>query len=104
MVGGGFEGVLVVDTVAEGVKAKERLSFTSPYSFHSSISGRSATIIPILTNPGNFLFPALRPHSIRAFSSVATSRAWNEILFAFRIVSNREVAVTICEEPEERDV
>ena len=39
-VGGGFEGVLVVE---DGwvVVANERLALISPYSFHSSTSGRS---------------------------------------------------------------
>ena len=61
-------------------------------------------IMPILTRPGNFLFPALRPHSMRAFSSVATSRAWKGTRFAFRIVSRREVAVMMWEEPAVKDV
>ena len=65
---------------------------------------RTPTTIPILTSPGNFLFPALRPHNIRAFSSVATSRAWNWIRLAFRIVSRREVAVMIWEEPAVSEV
>lgn len=60
--------------------------------------------IPILTRPGSFLFPALLPHNILAFSSVATSRALNGIRFAFNMVSNLDVAVTICEDPEESDV
>lgn len=60
--------------------------------------------MPILTKPGNFLFPALLPHNIRAFSSVATSRAWKGIRFALRIVSKREVAVMIWEEPAVREV
>ena len=59
---------------------------------------------PILISPGSFLFPARLPHSMRAFSSVATSRAWNEILLALRIVSKRDVAVMICEDPAVRDV
>lgn len=41
---------------------------------------------------------------MRAFSSVAISSALNGILLALRIVSIREVAVTICDEPEVRDV
>lgn len=66
--------------------------------------GHTPTNMPILTKPGNFLFPALRPHSMRAFSSVATSRAWNGMRFAFKIVSRREVAVVMCEEPAVREV
>ena len=65
---------------------------------------QTATTMPILTNPGSFRFPALRPHSIRAFSSVATSRALNGILLALRIVSSRDVAVMMCEEPAVREV
>ena len=62
------------------------------------------TTMPILTRPGSFRLPARRPHSIRAFSSVATSRAWKEILLALRMVSRRDVAVMMWEEPEVRDV
>jgi len=50
-------------------------------------------IIPYLTRPGNFLPLDLRPHNMRAFSSVAQSRARNGILFALRMVSNLDVAV-----------
>ena len=60
--------------------------------------------MPILTRPGSFRFPALLPQSILAFSSVATSSALNGIRLAFKIVSNLDVAVTICDEPEDRDV
>ena len=61
-------------------------------------------IIPYRTNPGS-LRPLLRlPQSMRAFSSVATSMARKAILFALRIVSSREVAVMICEEPAVREV
>ena len=65
---------------------------------------------PICTSPGIFLtlpdssFPALRPHSMRAFSSVAISSALNGILFAFKIVSIRDVAVTMWDDPEVREV
>lgn len=101
-VAGAFEGVVVADGV--GLGPGSTFSLSSPYSFHSSTSSISPTIMPILTSPGNFLFPALRPHSIRAFSSVATSRALNWILFAFSMVSIRDVAVMIWEEPAVREV
>lgn len=41
---------------------------------------------------------------MRAFSSVAISRALKGIRFAFKIVSSLEVAVTICDEPDVREV
>lgn len=41
---------------------------------------------------------------MRAFSSVATSIARKGILFAFRMVSSREVAVIMWEEPAVREV
>jgi hypothetical protein len=41
---------------------------------------------------------------MRAFSSVATSSALKGTRLALRIVSIREVAVTIWEEPEDREV
>jgi hypothetical protein len=50
-------------------------------------------MLPNLTNPGSFLPFDRRPHSILAFSSVATSSALNGILLAFNIVSKRDVAV-----------
>lgn len=65
---------------------------------------------PSCTRAGSFLtrplasFPALRPHSIRALSSVARSRALKGTRLARRMVSRREVAVTMCEEPAVRDV
>ena len=99
---GTFEGVAGAD--GGGLGPGSTLSLSSPYSFHSSTSSRSPTIMPILTKPGSFLFPALRPHSMRAFSSVATSKAWNWILFAFSMVSMRDVAVMIWEEPAVREV
>ena len=122
------EGVLGVDGVEiEGAGPAPTWSFSSPYSFHSSTSSRSypfnisafvnnqyikpppedirtPTTIPILTRPGSFLFPARRPQSMRAFSSVATSRARKGILFALRMVSRREVAVMMCDEPAVREV
>jgi hypothetical protein len=74
--------------------------------------GRRLTPItkPICTSPGIFLalpdssFPALRPHSMRAFSSVAMSSALKGIRFAFKMVSIREVAVTMCDDPDVSDV
>lgn len=56
---------------------------------------------PICTRAGSLRIrpdsslPARRPHSIRAFSSTAISKALNGTLFARRMVSSREVAVTI---------
>ena len=71
---------------------------------YTTEQGRTPTINPYLTSPGNF-FPLERlPQSIRAFSSVATSRAWNGMRFAFKMVSSLEVAVTICDEPAVSDV
>lgn len=61
-------------------------------------------ISPYLTRPGSFLPLDLRPHSIRAFSSVAQSTARNGILFALRIVSSLDVAVMIWEDPAVREV
>lgn len=61
-------------------------------------------IPPYLTRPGSFLPFDRRPHSMRAFSSVATSIARNGILFAFRMVSSLDVAVRIWEEPAVREV
>ena len=61
-------------------------------------------MLPNFTSPGNFFPFDLRPHSMRAFSSVATSRALNGILLALRMVSRREVAVIMCEDPAVREV
>ena len=44
-IGGGLDGVLVVEPGCVVVKEKERLSLISPYSFHSSTSGRSCPCI-----------------------------------------------------------
>lgn len=59
---------------------------------------------PNLTSPGSFLPLDRLLHSVRAFSSVAQSRARNGILFAFSMVSRREVAVMMWEDPAVRDV
>ena len=59
---------------------------------------------PSFTSPGSFLCPALRCHNCLAFVSVAVSIAWNGIRLALRIVSMREVAVMMWEEPAVRDV
>ena len=48
--------------------------------------------------------PARRPQSMRALSSVAMSTALNGTLLARRMVSSREVAVTMCDEPAVREV
>lgn len=96
-------------------------SSSSPYSFHSSICSRSwdgqygrmqsvvsrtltATTSLNLTRPGIF-FPLDRLCQIRrAFSFVAMSTALKGILFAFRIVSIRDVAVMMWDEPAVREV
>lgn len=65
---------------------------------------RTPIIIPYRTSPGSLRPLLLRPQSMRAFSSVATSMARNGILFALRMVSRREVAVMMCEEPAVREV
>jgi len=41
---------------------------------------------------------------MRAFSSVAMSSALNGMRFAFRMVSIRDVAVTMCDDPDVSDV
>lgn len=105
----GLDGV--VDGVPPMSETLPICCLSSPYSFHSSISSRSwpmsaagdlslergrqhtPTTVPNFTNPGSFRPFDLRPHSIRAFSSVATSRARKGILLALRIVSRRDVAV-----------
>ena len=81
--------------VDAGAESSARRCLTSPYSFHSSISltfyrvqdrwlaehrqgqckQRTPRTNPCFTRPGSCLFPARRPHNIRACSSVATSRA-----------------------------
>ena len=61
-------------------------------------------MLPYLTKPGSFLPLDRLPHSILAFSSVATSRALNGILLAFNIVSRRDVAVVMCDEPAVSEV
>lgn len=64
----------------------------------------TARTFACFTRPGSF-FPLERvPHSIRALSSVATSMARNPILLAFKMVSNLEVAVMMCDEPAVREV
>ncbi|KAK1238805.1 hypothetical protein MKX07_004381 [Trichoderma sp. CBMAI-0711] len=66
--------------------------------------------MPSWTSAGNFLalpfssFPARRPQSMRALSSVEMSMALKGTRFARRIVSRRDVAVTMCDEPAVRDV
>lgn len=59
---------------------------------------------PSLTSRGSFFPLALLPYSFRASSSVAVSTPLKGILFALRIVSMREVAVMMCEEPAVREV
>lgn len=65
---------------------------------------RTPTILPNLTKPGSFLPFDFLPHIMRAFSSVAQSSARKGILLAFRMVSRREVAVMIWDEPAVREV
>lgn len=66
--------------------------------------------MPSCTSPGSLLtlpeasFPARRPHSMRAFSSVAMSTALKGTLFARRMVSRRDVAVTMCMDPAVSEV
>lgn len=100
-------------------------SWSSPNSFHSSTSSRSCEYVasaqllrsgsnhmvahtpstnPSFTSPGILRLPARLCHSLLAFSSVAVSIAWNGILFAFKMVSRREVAVMICELPAVKEV
>lgn len=55
--------------------------------------GHTPMMVPNLTRPGSFLPFDRRPHSMRAFSSVAQSTARKGILLAFRMVSMRDVAV-----------
>lgn len=55
------------------------------------------------TRPDSSL-PARRPHRLRALSSVARSRALKGTRLARRMVSRREVAVTMCDDPAVRDV
>ncbi len=68
------------------------------------ISHRLRSQLPYFTNPGSFLPLDLRPHSMRAFSSVAQSTARKGILFALRMVSNLDVAVMMCEDPAVSEV
>lgn len=66
--------------------------------------------VPICTSAGSRLgfpsavLPARRPHSMRAFSSVARSVALKGTRFARRMVSSREVAVTMCMLPAVSEV
>jgi hypothetical protein len=65
---------------------------------------------PSWTRAGSFLtrplssLPARRPHSMRAFWSTARSTALKGTRLARRMVSRREVAVTMWEEPAVREV
>lgn len=97
-------------------------SLISSYSFHSSISSmpcvlyqpgcpkkmlssvRTPSTYPSLTISGSFFPLALRWNSFFASSSVAVSLYVNGILFAFRMVSMRDVAVIMCEDPAVKDV
>lgn len=72
--------------------------------------GRTPRTRPSWTRPGIFLWrpeaslPARRPQSMRAFSSTAMSIALKGTRLARRMVSRREVAVTMWEEPAVREV
>ena len=78
----------------------------SPALYREAATGQehTPTTVPYFTNPGNFLPFDRRPQSFLAASSVATSIARKGILFAFRIVSKREVAVMIWEDPAVSEV
>lgn len=65
---------------------------------------RTAITKPSLTRAGNFLPRDRRPQRRFADSFVAVSIAIKGILLALRIVSTRDVAVMMCEEPEVKDV
>ena len=59
---------------------------------------------PALTNAGRRLPLERRPHSLRALSSVAVSMYEKGMRLARRMVSMRDVAVTMCDEPAVSDV
>lgn len=65
---------------------------------------RTAITNPSFTSRGSFFPRALRWNSFRAPSSVAVSIYVKGSRLAFRIVSTREVAVTMCEDPAVREV
>jgi hypothetical protein len=56
------------------------------------------------TRPGSLRPLDLRPQIIRALSSVAVSMARKAILLALRMVSSRDVAVMMWDEPAVSDV
>jgi len=74
------------------------------------IEARTPSTMPLCTKPGSLRMrppsslPARRPQSMRAFSSVAMSSALKGTRLARRIVSSRDVAVTMCDEPAVSDV
>jgi len=59
---------------------------------------------PSFTNNGSFFPLALLWYSFFASSSVAVSTPLKGILFALRMVSTREVAVIMWEEPAVKEV
>lgn len=61
-------------------------------------------IVLYLTRPGSFRPLEYLPHNFLAASSVAMSIAWKGILLALRMVSRRDVAVMMCDDPAVRDV
>lgn len=75
------------------------------------VNAHTPITYPSLTSTGIFLglsvtvlFPALLPNNLRACPSVAVSIAWKGILLAFKIVSMRDVAVMMWDEPAVREV
>jgi len=102
--------VLDLDEILVKGRVRERCPLLFSVYQHGGTLLLTPSTMPSCTSPGNFLilpdgsFPARLPHSILAFSSTAISTALKGTLLARRIVSSRDVAVTICEEPAVRDV
>lgn len=69
---------------------------------HRMESQHTAITLLNLTSPGICLPLDRRAHKARAFSSVAQSTALNGILFAFSMVSIRELAVMIVRFPDDK--
>jgi hypothetical protein len=95
---------------AHRIRSIPRLVRGPIQSQHSSIEpqhlnkSRTATTYPSLTNNGSFFPLALRPYNLRASSSVAVSTPLKGMRFALRIVSMRDVAVMMCDEPAVSEV
>ncbi len=69
-----------------------------------SRKGHAAITKPSLTSKGSFFPRPLRPNSFRADSLLAVSMYENGMRAFLRMVSMRDVAVIMCEEPAVRDV